>query len=157
MIDPKDLDAIRERVAVSRRVDCNCQRCQDIRALLSHVYELAKQRAIDVEEIRRLNEALKRQGAAALQGMTAAKAISSHQLETARRLHAESSPDALESERQMNAQLTEENGRLRAELSSREFVVYRNCDKHLSIPWTTLAVPAEGVWRAVCPHCEPPK
>lgn len=51
---------------------------------------------------------LKIQANAARSGMDAAKTISNHQLETARRLKAESSPDALESERQANAKLTQE-------------------------------------------------
>jgi hypothetical protein len=58
---------------------------------------------------------VKRQAAAARMGMDAATRISSGQLEQAHRLLAESSPDALESERQANAVLTEETERLRAE------------------------------------------
>lgn len=50
---------------------------------------------------------LKRQASAARAGMNAATAISSGQVEQARRLRAESSPEALESERQANAILTE--------------------------------------------------
>ena len=50
---------------------------------------------------------LKRQAAAAISGMDAAKTISSVQLQQAHRLRAESSPEALESERQANAILTE--------------------------------------------------
>lgn len=50
---------------------------------------------------------LKRQAAAAINGMNAAKAISSAQLEQARRLRGESNPEALESERAANAILTE--------------------------------------------------
>lgn len=50
---------------------------------------------------------LKRQASAAIAGMNAATAISSGQLEQAHRLRAESSPEALESERQANAILTE--------------------------------------------------
>lgn len=60
---------------------------------------------------------IKRQAAAALSGMNAAKAISSHQLDQAYRLNRESSPEALESERSANAILTAENERLRAALS----------------------------------------
>lgn len=50
---------------------------------------------------------LKRQASAALAGMNAATAISSVQVQQAHRLRAESSPEALESERQANAILTE--------------------------------------------------
>lgn len=53
-------------------------------------------------------EVIQRQANAARSGMDAAKAISSHQLKAAARLNAESSPDALESERQANAKLTQE-------------------------------------------------
>lgn len=55
-----DLDAIRERDAASaetwfRKPNSGTARAmQDRRALLSHIYELTKQRAQDVEEIRRL-------------------------------------------------------------------------------------------------------
>lgn len=51
---------------------------------------------------------LKRQAAAATSGMNAATAISSHQLETARKLSAESKPEAIDSERSANALLTAE-------------------------------------------------
>ena len=63
-----------------------------------------------------VDEVLKRQAAAARSGMDAAKAISSRQLELAQKARAESSPDALESERQANALLTAENERLREDL-----------------------------------------
>jgi cell division protein FtsB len=66
-------------------------------------------------KIESLKQAIKRQSSAAISGMDAAKAISSAQLERARRLRAESSPDALESERAMNDTLTRENNDLRAE------------------------------------------
>lgn len=50
---------------------------------------------------------LKRQAAAAIAGMNAATAISAGQVQQAHRLRAESSPEALESERQANSILTE--------------------------------------------------
>lgn len=53
-----------------------------------------------------VDEVLKRQAAAAISGMNAAKAISAGQVLQAHRLRAESSPEALESERQANAILT---------------------------------------------------
>jgi hypothetical protein len=56
--------------------------------------------ASDVEVV------LKRQAAAAIAGMNAATAISAGQVRQAHRLRAESSPEALESERQANAILT---------------------------------------------------
>lgn len=55
-----------------------------------------------------VDEVLKRQASAALSGMDVAKAISSRQLQLARQARAESSPAALESERQANAKLTQE-------------------------------------------------
>lgn len=55
-----------------------------------------------------VDEVLKRQASAAVAGMNAAKAISSNDVQRAARLRAESSPDALESERQANAKLTQE-------------------------------------------------
>jgi hypothetical protein len=50
---------------------------------------------------------LKRQASAAIAGMNAATAISSGQVQQAHRLRAESSPEALESERRANAILTD--------------------------------------------------
>lgn len=83
-------------------------------------------RATEVDDV------LRRQASAALSGMDAAKRISSAQLQQAHRLRAESSPEALESERRANAILTDrvsalenslreamlENAALRAELDS---------------------------------------
>ncbi|WP_027855596.1 hypothetical protein [Marinobacterium litorale] len=68
-------------------------------------------------EIERLNAALKKQAAAAKTGMDAAKRASNLQLEEAKRLRAESSPEALESERAANDQLTAEIERLRGKLN----------------------------------------
>lgn len=72
-------------------------------------------------EVDRLRTALSIQAAAVRLGMDSAKAVSSEQLRRAARLHAESNPGALNSERDANAILTEErdklaseNGRLRA-------------------------------------------
>lgn len=65
-------------------------------------------------EIERLNRAIKLQANAFKSGMDAATEISSHQLQRAARLRSESRPEALESERAMNAQLTEDCDRLSA-------------------------------------------
>lgn len=70
------------------------------------------------DEIERLRDAIKRQAAAAKTGMDAATRISSVQLEQARIARAESSPDAIDSERNANAVLTGEVERLRAELAA---------------------------------------
>ena len=53
-----------------------------------------------------------RQARAAEQGMDAAKNVAAEHLKVAKRLHAECNPEALESEREANARLTEENDRL---------------------------------------------
>ena len=58
-------------------------------------------------------EIIRRQAAAAISGMNAATEISTRQLKLARQVHAESSPEALESERAANARLTEEIEQLR--------------------------------------------
>jgi hypothetical protein len=70
------------------------------------------------EKVSELERAIKLQGNAAISGMNAAKAISSHQLDMARKLHAESSPASLESERAMNASLTAEVERLETEVAN---------------------------------------
>ncbi len=63
-----------------------------------------------------VDQVLKRQVAAALSGMNAATAISSGQLQQAARLRGESAPEALESQRAVNAILTAENERLGTEV-----------------------------------------
>lgn len=55
-----------------------------------------------------LRAAIKRQASAAINGMNAAKEISSHQLQAARELEARSNPAALNSEHDMNDKLTRE-------------------------------------------------
>lgn len=59
-----------------------------------------------------------KQAIAARQGMDAAKKVAGSNLEQAKRLHAESNPEALESERAANAQLTEQIAKLEAHISS---------------------------------------
>ncbi len=59
------------------------------------------------KRIAELEYLLARQAKAAQQGMDAAKAVASSELEQAKRLHAECNPRALESEREANARLTE--------------------------------------------------
>ena len=81
---------------------------------------LVAETATQAQEIARLREAIRLQGRAAISGMDAAKAISGHQLETAAKLRAESRPEAIESEREMNAILTAENDALRARLADAE-------------------------------------
>jgi hypothetical protein len=70
----------------------------------------------------RMNETLRRQAAAATMGMDAAKRTSTFQLELAEQARAESSPEALASERAANAILTEENARLQVEADRYRFI-----------------------------------
>jgi hypothetical protein len=79
---------------------CNCEQAQELNRV--------------IEGLRR---DLKVVQGAAITGMNAAKEISGQQLETARRLRAESNPDALESERAMNATLTAEIAKLEDDLA----------------------------------------
>lgn len=60
----------------------------------------------DVYMADEVDEVLKRQASAALAGMDAAHTTSRAELKAAQRLRGESSPEALESERQANAILT---------------------------------------------------
>lgn len=71
---------------------------------------------------------LKRQASAAINGMNAAKAISSGQLDRARRLRAESNPEALESERAANAILTDRIAELEKRLVACESAMLVSCD-----------------------------
>ena len=77
--------------------------------------------AVLTAQIRTLELQLKETKAAALSGMDAAKRTSTIQLDLAQKARAESSPDALASERAANAVLTEENEALRAKLSTPSF------------------------------------
>ena len=95
-------------------------RLRDLHALDHYDVLAAKEAAAEITRLRaeneELRETIKRQSSAARMGMDAAKKVSSEQLEQAARLRAESSPDALESERDMNAILSDEIERLRAEV-----------------------------------------
>jgi hypothetical protein len=70
-------------------------------------------------EVRRLRESIRLQANAARAGMDAAKRTSTIQFQLAEQARAASSPDVLESERAMNAMLTEENERMRTLLDHR--------------------------------------
>jgi hypothetical protein len=70
----------------------------------------------------RLNETLRKQAAAAHAGMDAAKRASTIQLELAEQARAESSPEALASERAANSILTEENAALAADAGRYRFL-----------------------------------
>jgi len=70
------------------------------------------------KEIDSLKEQLQRVKSSAITGMNAAKEISSAQLREAHKLFAQCGPEALESERAMNAILTEENVNLHDQLST---------------------------------------
>jgi hypothetical protein len=71
-----------------------------------------------LDRVEALEAQLKAQARAALAGMDAATRASSIRLELAEKARAESSPEALASERAANAILTEENERLRAALEA---------------------------------------
>lgn len=86
---------------------------------------LVKECQAQQEQITELKNALTRQARAAKQGMDAAKKHGSHMESEAKRLHAECNPEALESEREANAKLTE----LVAELE-RERDAYRAAEEH---------------------------
>lgn len=85
---------------------------------------LAKECQAQQEQITELKNALTRQARAAKQGMDAANKHGSHMESEAKRLHAECNPEALESEREANAKLTE----LVAELE-RERDAYRAAEE----------------------------
>lgn len=72
------------------------------------------QQSAELEDLKHL---LQRVRSAAISGMNAAKEISRHELATAKRLRAESTPEVVDSERSANALLTEENERLRQQVS----------------------------------------
>jgi len=77
------------------------------------------------KRIAELEYLLARQAKAAQQGMDAAKAVASSELEQAKRLHAECNPRALESEREANARLTELVAQLEQERDA-----YRTAEEH---------------------------
>lgn len=80
-----------------------------------YIYELERQRS-EVEKkltaanarIAELEQSIKRQAAAALAGMNATKAVSSWEIQEARRLKAECSPASIASQREANEVLTNE-------------------------------------------------
>lgn len=85
-------------------------------ALIERLERTERNRDMWKAQCERQAEALEKQARAAKTGMDAAKAGASAMQENARRMLAESNPDALASERQANAILTAENERLREEL-----------------------------------------
>jgi hypothetical protein len=80
---------------------------QKYTALVKHAAPELPDGFHDIYLAAEVDAVLKRQAAAAISGMNAATAISSAQVQQAHRLRAESSPEALESERQANAILTD--------------------------------------------------
>lgn len=69
------------------------------------------------KRVSELEGAIERQAKAAISGMDAAKAVASSNLEQTKRLHAEINPEALESEREANAKLTERVAELEAHVA----------------------------------------
>lgn len=98
---------------------------QRIKELERYNVGLANESCAQQEQITELKNALARQAKAAISGMDAAKAAASSNLEHAKRLHAESSPEALESERAANAVLTELVAKLEHERDA-----YRTAEEH---------------------------
>lgn len=98
---------------------------QRIKELERYNVGLANESCAQQEQITELKNALARQAKAAISGMDAAKAAASSNLEHAKRLHAESSPEALESERAANAVLTELVAKLEQERDA-----YRAAEEH---------------------------
>lgn len=87
-------------------LDVVCQPAQEVIDLLDRLETAEKERDA-------LRESMERQGRAAVSGMNAAKQNAAEMERNAIRLHAESSPAALASERAANAILTEEADALR--------------------------------------------
>jgi len=80
-----------------------------------------------IAEVQKMERAIKLQANAARTGMDSAKRASGIQLQLAEQARAESSPDALASERAANAMLTEENEQLQEKLQTPLMTrIYRN-------------------------------
>lgn len=71
-------------------------------------------------EIDQLKEAMERQGKLAIQAMNEAHKGSRLELSIAKDIQASLRPELIESERQMNAQLTDENMKLEAEIEEKD-------------------------------------
>ncbi|WP_286903148.1 hypothetical protein [Vreelandella sedimenti] len=104
-----------------------------------------------VEYVRKdVHEAIiAKQAKAAIRGMDASKVVGSSNLEQAKRLHAESSPDALESERAANALLTERI----AELEEREQALAAHVERFRSVALDSLCNMAVGRMREEMKSC----
>lgn len=87
-----------------------------------------------VRERDKARVAIARQASAFKYGLDAATKVSSAQIQKAARLRAESNPDALESERAMNARLTEENEQLRRALDEAPHA--SNCQSYIDRHYT---------------------
>ena len=68
------------------------------------------------QRIAELELSLQKQAKAALQGMDSAKRVSSKMLNDAKQIQSSLKPELLDSERQANAVLTEENGKLHQQI-----------------------------------------
>ena len=71
-------------------------------------------------EVDQLNEAIERQGKLAIQAMNEAHKGSRLELSIAKDIQASLKPELIESERQMNAQLTDENMKLEARIEEKD-------------------------------------
>lgn len=109
-----DDDWRERRQADFTHIEASCPAA--VLALIERLDQTERNRDMWKSQSERQAVALERQARAAKMGMDAAKANGAAMEENARRMLAESSPDALASEREANAILTAENERLREEL-----------------------------------------
>lgn len=117
LVDIDDLKAILETARAAHEFhESNINLANQL-----HVTKLAKEGAqMERDQLReendKLREAIKKQANAFRSGMDSAKKHASHMLQDAAQLNAESKPEVVDSERQANALLTEENERLKKQL-----------------------------------------
>lgn len=91
----------------------------------------SRQAEVDV-----LKEAIDRQGKLAIQAMKEAHAGSRLELSIAKDIQASLKPELIESERQMNAQLTDENMKLEARIDLLQKVICLHLDdRFLNVDW----------------------
>lgn len=99
-------------------------------AILNQTQLLAKKQA----EVDQLKEAIERQGKLAIQAMNEAHKGSRLELSIAKDIQASLKPELIESERQMNAELTDENMRLEARIEAACESINSFFDNQVSTP-----------------------
>jgi len=132
-------------------------------SIRDHIIQWARQNEpVSINEIAEHVQILfDKQASAARQGMDAAKHHGSHMEAEAKRLHAECNPSALDSERQANADLTEELEALRGERDALAAHVKRlntcfkstsamlPCDWQAEMFWLFAQVPETSLARLI--------